>query len=57
MVRPGDIVFGDVDGVVVIPPEHVDQIVRKALQIAEDEEKKVKDIKSGKLIPTGWERP
>jgi regulator of RNase E activity RraA len=56
MVRPGDIVFGDVDGVVVIPPEHVDQIVKKALQIAADEEKKVKDIKSGKLIPDWVEK-
>jgi regulator of RNase E activity RraA len=50
-VRPGDIIFGDVDGVVVIPQENVDQVVRRALEIAVEEEKKVKDIKSGHLIP------
>jgi 4-hydroxy-4-methyl-2-oxoglutarate aldolase len=56
VVRPGDIIFGDVDGVVVIPLEYVDQIVQKALQVAVDEEKKVKDIKSGKLIPDWVEK-
>ena len=50
-VRPGDIIFGDVDGVVVIPQENVDQVIRRALEIAVEEEKKVKDIKSGHLIP------
>ena len=56
LIRPGDIIFGDVDGVVVIPQENVDQVVRKALQIGVDEEKKVKDIKSGKLIPDWVEK-
>ena len=55
-VRPGDIIFGDVDGVVVIPHENVDQVVRRALEIAAEEEKKVKDIKSGHLIPDWVER-
>jgi regulator of RNase E activity RraA len=50
-VRPGDVLFGDVDGVVVIPQENVDQVVRRAVEIAAEEEKKVKDIKSGHLIP------
>jgi len=56
LIRPGDIIFGDVDGVVVIPQENVDQVVRKALQIGVDEEKKVKDIKSGHLIPDWVEK-
>lgn len=55
-VRPGDIIFGDVDGVVVIPQENVDQVVRRAFEIAAEEEKKVKDIKSGHLIPDWVER-
>jgi hypothetical protein len=29
----------------------VDQVVRRAVEIAAEEEKKVKDIKSGHLIP------
>jgi len=55
-VRPGDIIFGDVDGVVVIPQENVVQVVRGALEIAAEEEKKVKDIKSGHLIPDWVEK-
>jgi regulator of RNase E activity RraA len=51
IAQPGDIIFGDVDGVVVIPQESVDQVVRRALEIAAEEEKKVEDIKSGHLIP------
>jgi regulator of RNase E activity RraA len=31
-VRPGDLVFGDVDGVVVIPREAEDEVVRRALE-------------------------
>jgi regulator of RNase E activity RraA len=31
-VRPGDIVFGDVDGVVVIPAEHEEQVIARAIE-------------------------
>jgi len=31
-VRPGDLVFGDVDGVVVIPREAEQEVVRRALE-------------------------
>lgn len=51
VVRPGDIVFGDVDGVVVIPKEHVDRVVLRALEISRDEEEKVENIKAGHHIP------
>jgi len=56
LVRPGDIIFGDADGVVVIPQENTDQVVQKAMEIAASEEIKVKDIKSGHLIPEWVER-
>jgi regulator of RNase E activity RraA len=55
-VRPGDIIFGDIDGVVVIPQENVLQVVRKALEIAREEEKKIEDIHSGHLIPEWVEK-
>jgi regulator of RNase E activity RraA len=55
-VRPGDIVFADVDGVVVILQENVDQVVRRALEISAEEERKVKDIRSGHLIPDWVEK-
>lgn len=51
VVRPGDIVFGDVDGVVVIPREHASEVVKKALEIDASEVEKVKSIKAGHLIP------
>lgn len=51
LVRPGDVIFGDVDGVVVIPQENIEQVVRKSFEISMEEEKKVKDIKSGHFIP------
>jgi regulator of RNase E activity RraA len=32
LVRPGDLVFGDVDGVVVVPREAEDEVLRRALE-------------------------
>ena len=31
IVKPGDIIFGDIDGVIAIPYEHEDEIIEKAL--------------------------
>jgi regulator of RNase E activity RraA len=36
-VQPGDIVFGDVDGVVVLPREWEDIVVPQALALAKKE--------------------
>jgi regulator of RNase E activity RraA len=30
IVHPGDIVFGDFDGIVVIPPDHLEAVVTAA---------------------------
>jgi regulator of RNase E activity RraA len=46
-VRPGDIVFGDKSGVVVVPLERLDDVVRKAESLYEKEEAMIADIKSG----------
>ena len=51
VVRPGDIIFGDADGVVVIPREHASKVVKKAVEIDASEVEKVKSIKAGHLIP------
>lgn len=56
VVNPGDIIFGDVDGVVVVPKKNVDQVVSKATEIALNEEVKVKDIKAGNFIPDWVEK-
>lgn len=42
-VRPGDIIVGDADGVVVVPQEHEEDILTKALtKIKKDEEREAK---------------
>lgn len=49
-VRPGDLIFGDIDGVVVIPKEFVEPVLKMALSIDERETEQAKlIIKSGSL--------
>lgn len=47
-VRPGDIIFGDCDGVVVIPQEHEDEVFDKALDKFEHEKEIVRELEAGK---------
>ncbi|HYE81636.1 MAG TPA: RraA family protein [Clostridia bacterium] len=49
-VRPGDIVFGDRSGVVVIPQEKLEEVVVKAEELFEKEEAMVAEIRSGKSM-------
>lgn len=46
-VRPGDIVFGDKSGVVIIPMERLDEVLTKAYELYEKEEAMVAEIKAG----------
>ncbi len=46
-VRPGDILAGDVNGVVVIPPEKVEEVISAAEEIFEKEERMKADILKG----------
>ena len=46
-VRPGDILVGDVNGVIVIPPENMDEVLSEAEKIMEKEESMKKDILAG----------
>lgn len=46
-VRPGDILFGDVDGVLVIPREHEADVVNKALEKVRGENKVREAIEKG----------
>jgi len=46
-VRPGDIIFGDINGIVVIPPEKIDEVVSEAEALMEKEESMKKDLLSG----------
>jgi regulator of RNase E activity RraA len=46
-VRPGDILVGDVNGVVVIPTERVDEVLSEAEQLMDKEERMKKDLLTG----------
>lgn len=46
-VMPGDLIFGDVDGVLVIPSQHIDTVVEKALEKAHGEKTVRKAIEEG----------
>ncbi|MGI5837500.1 MAG: RraA family protein [Chloroflexota bacterium] len=46
-VRPGDILVGDVNGVVVIPPEKLEEILFEAEKIMEKEEAMKRDLLAG----------
>jgi regulator of RNase E activity RraA len=48
-VRPGDIVFGDIDGVLIIPREMEADVVSAALEKSRKEKNAIKDLSSGRL--------
>jgi regulator of RNase E activity RraA len=37
VIKPGDIIFGDIDGVAVVPAEIADEVFEKAMKTIEDE--------------------
>lgn len=49
-VRPGDIVFGDLDGVLVIPAEVEQEVIQKAFEKAMGEKQVAEAIKSGMSV-------
>ena len=38
-IRPGDIVFGDATGIIIIPPEMKDPVISSALKVRDEEDK------------------
>ena len=50
VVRPGDIVAGDVNGVVVVPAEIASAVARAALALAQWEEQLLNEILKGKTL-------
>ncbi|MRT24954.1 RraA family protein [Enterobacteriaceae bacterium RIT697] len=49
-VKPGDLVVGDVDGVVVIPLEEVDSVLAAAQAKVDSEEQRIREIEEGLLV-------
>jgi regulator of RNase E activity RraA len=50
-VCPGDLVFGDDDGVVVVAPEELEDVVKKAEAKLLREGERIKELEDGKLVP------
>ncbi len=48
LVRPGDIVFGDANGVLVIPQEHFDTVYSELIKSIEGEDATAKGLQSGR---------
>ena len=53
-VRPGDLIAGDADGVVVIERERAASLLPLAAQKVADERQRIADIVSGKAIRPKW---
>lgn len=47
-IRPGDIIFGDCDGVVVIPQEYEDEVIDKAINKYNKEQQILQELYKGK---------
>lgn len=62
LVRPGDYIIGDLDGVVVVPKEKAVEIANRALDVMEKENRIREEIKKGSTLSKvteirRWEKP
>jgi regulator of RNase E activity RraA len=55
-LRPGDILFGDVDGVLVVPAESEAEVFRRALEKARGEKRVRKAIEGGSSAVEAFEK-
>ena len=54
--RSGDIVFGDIDGVVILPQEKAAEIVARALEKVKSENNTRDELRNGKLLREVYEK-
>jgi 4-hydroxy-4-methyl-2-oxoglutarate aldolase len=55
-VEPGDLVFGDIDGVVVVPGAVVEEAVRGGMERANSEKVTRKELVAGALLKQVYEK-
>jgi regulator of RNase E activity RraA len=55
LVRTGDLIFGEVDGVVVIPEPVADEVLARALDVAERENLVRRDLLAGSTLRAAWD--
>jgi regulator of RNase E activity RraA len=56
LVNPGDLVFGDVDGVVVIPSSVAEEAVSRALDVVEKENLTREELRRGAFLKDVYEK-
>ena len=56
VIRPGDIVFGDMDGVLIIPKEIEKEVIRRAYEKATGEKTVAEAIRSGMRARASFDR-
>jgi len=56
MVNPGDYIFGDADGVVVIPKDALEEVLRKAIEKVEQESTMREELRSGMSVAEAFHK-
>lgn len=56
LVRPGDIVFAEIDGIAVIPHEVADETVAKAFEKLATEDRARDDLRDGAYLADVWKK-
>jgi 4-hydroxy-4-methyl-2-oxoglutarate aldolase len=56
IVRTGDVVFGDVDGVVIVPQEIAEEVLRRALDKVSNENATRNELRQGRLMAQVYQK-
>ncbi len=56
IVRTGDVVFGDVDGVVIVPQEIAEEVFRRALDKVSNENTTRNELRQGRLMAQVYQK-
>jgi len=54
VINPGDIIIGDRDGVVVIPPSEAEMIYQESKKVLEEETKELEEVERGNMGDRSW---
>lgn len=55
-VMPGDLIFAEIDGVVVIPQAVIDSVLARALEVASKENAMRQELMAGSTLRAAWQK-